>query len=47
MVTLVSERQPAGTYRVQWDASGMASGIYLYRLEAGNSVQIRKMILAR
>ena len=44
---LVNERQPAGTHSVQFDASGLASGVYLYRLEAGEFIQTRKMVLMR
>lgn len=44
---LVNERQPAGTHSVQFDASGLASGVYLYRLEAGGFVENRKMVLMR
>ncbi len=36
LVTLVSERQSAGTYQLLWDARGWASGVYLCRLEAGD-----------
>lgn len=37
----------AGTYSVKWNATNYASGIYFYRLEAGNFVQVRKMILMK
>jgi len=47
VATLVSENQPAGYYTVHWDASGLASGVYFYRLEAGEFVQTKKMILVR
>ncbi len=33
---LISEQQSAGIHRINWDARGLASGVYLYRLEAGN-----------
>ena len=39
--------QNAGNYEVTWNASGMASGIYFYRLQAGNFVQTRKMVLLK
>jgi hypothetical protein len=42
--TLVSEKQPAGFHTVEWDASGMASGIYYYRLNAGEFQDVKKMI---
>lgn len=47
VTTLVNHQQPAGTYKVDWNASGLTSGIYLYRLEAKNFVQTKKMILAK
>ena len=42
--TLVNKRQEAGKYALTFDASALSSGIYYYKLTAGNSVQIRKMI---
>jgi flagellar hook assembly protein FlgD len=50
VATLVSGKQKAGYHQVKWDASqpaGIASGIYLYRLEAGDFVETKKMILMR
>ncbi len=47
VATLVNQRQGAGYHRVTWDASGMASGIYLYRISAGSFNQTRKMVLLR
>ena len=44
---LVNEMKPAGTYEVRFDASGLASGVYLYRLTAGSFVETRKMIVVR
>ena len=37
----------AGYVRVTWDATRYASGIYLYRGEAGSFKQTRKMILVK
>ncbi len=47
VATLVNERKTAGFHQVEWDASGFASGVYLYRLEAEGYVETRKMVLMR
>jgi hypothetical protein len=47
VVTLVDKRQPAGFYSIEWDASNLASGVYLYRLQTGDYVETRKMVLMR
>jgi xylan 1,4-beta-xylosidase len=47
VATLVSEKQRAGRHQVQWDASGFASGIYYYKIHAGEFQQVRKMVLIR
>jgi hypothetical protein len=47
VATLVSEKLTAGSYKYDWDASGLASGVYLYRIQAGNNVKVRKMILMK
>jgi hypothetical protein len=47
VVTLVNGRQQAGRHQVEWDASGFASGVYYYRIEAGEFVDVKKMILLR
>jgi len=52
VATLVEKQQPAGLYSIQWDgkaASGkkVASGVYLYRLETTQFVQVRKLVLVR
>ncbi|MBI5472733.1 MAG: DUF4331 family protein [Ignavibacteriae bacterium] len=38
VATLVNERQNPGTYTANWDAKGVASGVYYYRLEVGNTI---------
>lgn len=45
--TLVNEVKSPGSYEVQFDASQFASGVYFYRITAGNFVQTKKMILLR
>jgi len=47
VATLVSDRLSAGSYSYKWDASNLASGVYLYRLQAGDYVETRKMVLMR
>ncbi|MDG5766203.1 CotH kinase family protein [Balneolales bacterium ANBcel1] len=47
ITTLVEGIRQAGTHHVHWDATGHASGIYLYRLEAGNHTETRKMTLIK
>jgi len=51
VATLISEKQPAGKYQVEWDASGFASGVYYYRLSAKGRAQsvvlTRKLILLK
>ena len=47
VATLVAGDHAAGTFSTSWDASGHASGVYSYRLTAGEYVQTRKMVLLR
>jgi hypothetical protein len=47
VATLVDERMEAGEYRRTWDATGRASGVYFYRLQAGGFVETRKLVLSR
>jgi glucose/arabinose dehydrogenase len=47
VAVLVNTRHPAGTYEVNFDASRVASGVYLYRLSAGDLVQTRAMLLLK
>jgi hypothetical protein len=44
---LVNEEKPAGAYQAIFDAAGLASGIYFYRLQVGNFIQSKKMILVQ
>jgi hypothetical protein len=47
VATLLSASLLAGSYQYEWDASNLASGVYLYRLQVGDYVETRKMILMR
>jgi PKD repeat protein len=44
---LVNEEKPAGNYEVTWDAENVPSGVYFYRLQAGNFIDTKKMILLK
>ena len=47
VTTLVNDLQPAGNYTVAFDASRFASGTYIYRLTANNTVITKKMLLLK
>ena len=47
VATLIDERETAGRYELSFDASTLTSGVYLYRMTAGNFVQTKKMLLTR
>ncbi len=47
VTTLVSKHQKAGNYTVDFNAPGLASGIYIYRLSAGSKVFVKKMIMLK
>jgi len=47
VMTLVDEQMNAGTYDVTFDAASFSSGVYFYRLKAGDFTQIKKMIFMK
>ena len=47
VATIVNEYKPAGSYEVEFDASGLPSGIYFYKLQTGPFVKMKKMILLK
>jgi hypothetical protein len=47
IATVVSEELGEGSYVRQWSAQGISSGVYFYRIRAGNFVETKKMILLR
>ena len=47
VATLVNTNQGVGAYEVAFDGRDLASGMYLYRLEAGSQVQVKKMMLIK
>lgn len=47
VTTLMNEEEQAGYHEVKFDGSGLSSGVYFYRIEAGSFVETRKLILLR
>ena len=47
VATLVNEEKPAGVYKVKFDGSSLASGIYFYRMEAVSFKETKKFILLK
>lgn len=47
VVTLIDEYRSAGKHNIEFNASGLASGIYFYKLTAGNFSSARKLVLIR
>jgi hypothetical protein len=47
VATLVNENQKPGNYEVEFDGSSLSSGIYFYRLQAGDFIETKKMILIK
>jgi hypothetical protein len=46
-VTLVDEYQDAGTHTVIWQANDISSGVYFYRIVAGDNTESRKLLLLK
>ena len=44
---LINTKQQAGRYEVKWDASNVASGVYLYQLRTKDYINTKKMILLK
>jgi endonuclease/exonuclease/phosphatase family metal-dependent hydrolase len=47
VATLVNEYRPTGIYEVEFEATSLSSGVYFYKLQAGEYVVTKKMILMR
>ena len=47
VATLVDEGEDAGNHEVRFDGTGLASGVYFYRIHAGDFLQARKLLLIR
>ena len=47
VATLVNKNQQPGNYEVEFNASNLSSGVYFYKLKAGNYSSVKKMILLK
>jgi len=47
IATLVNEEKTAGEYEVEFDGTGLPSGIYFYRIKAGSYINTKKMVLLK
>jgi hypothetical protein len=47
VATLVNESQEAGFHDVKFEGTNLASGVYLYRIQAGSFIQTKKLLLLR
>lgn len=47
VATLINAQQNAGYYDINFDGSALSSGVYFYKLEAGNFVETKKMLLVK
>ena len=47
VITLVNQNQQPGEYEVNFNGSGLASGTYIYRLQIGDNIETKKMILLK
>lgn len=47
VTTLINSEMKAGSYNANWDASSYSSGIYFYKLETGDFVETKKMVLIK
>lgn len=47
VATLVNEEKSTGFYNVSFDASSLSSGVYIYKIQAGNFINSKKMVLLK
>jgi hypothetical protein len=47
VATLVNEKLNAGSYIVDWNASVYPSGVYFYRIQAGDFIETKSMVLVK
>ncbi|NQV01409.1 MAG: T9SS type A sorting domain-containing protein, partial [Bacteroidia bacterium] len=47
VATLVNQQMPAGNHTVQWSALDLESGVYFYRMKAGDYSTVKKTVLLK
>jgi hypothetical protein len=47
VATLIDSKQTSGMYQATFNAAGLASGVYLYRLEGNGFVEMKRMMLVK
>ena len=47
VTTLVNEKKKSGNYEVEFNASSLPSGVYFYKLSAGNFTETKKLVLLK
>ncbi len=47
VATLVNEEKPAGTYLVSFNAAQLTSGVYIYKLETNDFIDVKKMLMIK
>jgi hypothetical protein len=46
-MTPINEKLPAGFHEINIDSNNLSSGVYLYRIQSGDFIQSKKMILMK
>ena len=47
VITLLNSKKPAGYHVIEFDGGNFASGIYFYRIKAGEFIDVKKMVLMK
>jgi hypothetical protein len=47
IATLVNENKPEGNYEIEYNASDLPSGIYIYKIQSGSFLDVKKMLLTK
>ncbi|MFH1197990.1 MAG: T9SS type A sorting domain-containing protein [bacterium] len=47
VATLVNERQTAGTHQIKFDGTSLSSGVYFYKLQAGEYSDVKKFVMMK